>query len=588
MKKKLIEQKINKLRSLLLHYDYHYYSLNDSEIPDEEYDKLKLELCRLEKCYPEFITPNSPTQIVGAPSLLKLDLVNHQTPMLSLENINHEEDFLKFVKKISFFFKKIKDIAFCCELKLDGVAINLLYEKGILIRAILRGDGIKGEDVTANAYTISDIPKKLKGDNLPNRIEIRGEIFMTKSGFKKLNLEAFRTGKKKFTNARNAASGSLRQIQSNVTKKRPLSFYAYGIGLVEESNIMPDSQWLSLKQLNEWGLPICYKNCLCKKIETVISFYKKIKSIRSKLEFEIDGIVIKVDSKYLQEKLGSTNRAPKWAIAMKFPAQEKLTRILDVEWQVGRTGIITPVARFEPIRISGILIQNATLHNYEEIKRLDLHINDLVVVQRSGDVIPKIVNVVKLQRTYKTHNIIRPSFCPICKSKVEEFQSVIRCTGGLICIAQIKESLKHLVSRQALNIKGVGSKIIEQLIQKRYVYNAVDLFNLTKDQILQLDNIGEKSAIKLVNSLHNAKKTTLACFIYALGIREVGKVTAINLAIHFKSIEAIMNADLNSLMKIKKIGPLVAFNIHNFMLIDSNRKMIIQLIKEIGISFVER
>ncbi|WWO97221.1 MAG: NAD-dependent DNA ligase LigA [Candidatus Dasytiphilus stammeri] len=588
MKQQSIEQKINQLRSLLLQYEYNYHSLNDSEIPDAEYDKLKMELYRLEKCYPEFIKTNSPTQLVGAPCLLTFNLVSHETPMLSLDNISNEKDFFKFVKKLDFYLKRIKkDLHFCCELKIDGVAINLLYEDGVLIKAISRGDGIIGEDITENARKIDDIPKQLKGDNVPARIEIRGEVFISKLGFKKLNSDTRRTGKKIFTNSRNAAAGSLRQIDANITGKRPLSFYAYGIGLLEGGSSIPESQWHSLKQLNKWGLPIYDNNCLCKNPETVISFYRKIKLIRSQLHFDIDGIVIKVDSKLLQKNLGSTIRAPKWAIALKFPAQQKLTRLLDVEWQVGRTGSLTPVARLDSVTISGVLIKNATLYNYEEIKRLDLHINDFVVIQRSGDVIPKIVNVVKSKRTSKARKIIIPSVCPICKSTVEKFNSIIRCSGGLSCMAQVKESLKHFVSRRALNIKGIGSKIIDQLIEKKKVSNSVDLFLVTKDQFLQLENIGEKLAINLVNALRNAKQTTLASFIYALGIRTVGKATAIDLADHFKSIDSIMNADLKNLMKVKKIGPLVALNIHNFMSKLNNRKIILQLIKEIGISFVK-
>ncbi|WWO95177.1 MAG: NAD-dependent DNA ligase LigA [Candidatus Dasytiphilus stammeri] len=588
MKQKLIKKKINYLRSLLLHYEYHYHSLNDSDIPDTEYDKLKLELCRLEKCYPELITRNSPTQIVGAPSLCTFNLVNHETPMLSLDNISNEKNFFKFVKNIYSSLKEIKKpLNFCCELKLDGVAINLLYENGILIKAISRGNGITGEDITANARTIYDIPKKLIGENLPTRIEIRGEVFMTKREFNNLNSDVRRTGGKKlFTNPRNAAAGSLRQIDPNVTAKRHLSFYAYAIGLLEGKNnlIMPNSQWNSLKQLHNWGLPICENSIICNNSKKVITFYRQINSIRSQLPFEIDGIVIKIDSKLIQQQLGSTIRAPKWAIAIKFPAQEKLTQLLDVQWQLGRTGILTPIARFEPIKISGVIIKNATLHNYDEIKRLDLHINDLIIVRRVGDVIPKIVSVMKSQRTSTVHKIIRPSFCPICQAKLHVINSVIRCSGGLSCSAQLKESLKHFVS--ALNIKGLGSKIIEQLIKKHYVYNPVDLFLLTKEKLLQLENIGEKLAIHLLHNLIKAKKTTLASFVYALGIREVGKVTAIHLAVHFKSIEIIMNAELKLLMNVKTIGPVVAFNIHNFMSKLSNRNIIIQLIKQIGISFV--
>ncbi|WWO98575.1 MAG: NAD-dependent DNA ligase LigA [Candidatus Dasytiphilus stammeri] len=585
MKDKSIEERINHLKSLLLHYEYQYHSLNDSELPDVEYDKLRLELCKLEQCYPEFITPNSPTQVVGAPSLGSFDLVNHESPMFSLENLHNEQDFFKFLKKISLYIKDINHINFCCELKLDGLAINLLYQKGILIRAISRGDGITGEDITSNARTIPGIPQQLKGDNLPNRIEIRGEVFMTKKGFNQLNSAARRTGHKIFTNPRNAAAGSLRQKDPHLTGKRPLSFYAYGIGLVQGSNI-PDSHWHCLKRLNEWGLPICSYNYLCDSSEKVISFYKNIKSIRSRLDFEIDGIVIKIDSKFLQEQLGYTNRAPKWAIAIKFPPQEKLTRILDVEWQVGRTGVITPVGRLEPVRITGVIIKNVTLHNYNEIKRLDLYVGDIVVVRRSGDVIPKIVNVVKSERIPEARKINYPSCCPVCKSKLEKFNSVIRCTGGLSCIAQIKEYLKHFVSRRAFNIKGLGSKIIEQLVKKCYVHSPVDLFLLTKHQLLQLENVGEKLAINILNSLKNAKQTTLARFIYALGILEVGKATAVTLAIHFKSIDTLMNADLKILMSIKNIGPSVGSNIYYFMSKLSNRKIIIRLIKEIGISFI--
>ncbi|KOC92334.1 NAD-dependent DNA ligase LigA [Winslowiella iniecta] len=579
-----IQNKITHLRTTLGHHEYLYHVMDAPEVPDAEYDRLMRELRELEAQHPELITPDSPTQRVGAAPLTAFEQVRHEVPMLSLDNAFDEATYLAFNKRVQDRLKTTDDITFCCELKLDGLAVSLLYENGLLVQAATRGDGTTGENITANVRTIRAIPLRLHGENIPARIEVRGEVFMPQAGFEKLNDEARRSGNKVFANPRNAAAGSLRQLDPRITAKRPLTFFCYGFGLLEGGE-MPASHWQRLQQLQAWGLPVSDRIRLCHSAEEVLAFYHQVEADRPTLGFDIDGVVIKVDSQPLQEQLGFVARAPRWAVAFKFPAQEQMTTVRDVEFQVGRTGAITPVARLEPVQVAGVMVSNATLHNADEIERLGLRIGDRVVIRRAGDVIPQVVGVVESERPEDTREIVFPEHCPVCGSDVErvEGEAVTRCTGGLICGAQRKEALKHFVSRRAMDVDGMGEKIIDQLVDKEYVKTPADLFRLSAGLLTGLDRMGPKSAQNVVDALNKAKETTLARFLYALGIREVGEATAANLAAHFGVLEQIMDADLEALIAVPDVGTVVASHVRNFMEEESNREVIRQLVEDIGI-----
>lgn len=579
-----IEQKITQLRTTLRHHEYLYHVLDTPEIPDAEYDRLMAELRSLEDTHPELITPDSPTQRVGAAPLSEFTQVRHEVPMLSLDNAFDEASYLAFNKRVQDRLKSAEAITFCCELKLDGLAVSLLYEDGVLVRAATRGDGTTGENITANVRTIRSIPLKLRGENIPRRLEVRGEVFLPQAGFEKINEEARRTGGKIFANPRNAAAGSLRQLDPRITAKRPLTFFCYGVGLLEGGEL-PASHHARLQQFKEWGLPVSDRIRLCNTPEEVLAFYHQVEADRPKLGFDIDGVVIKVDSLALQETLGFVARAPRWAVAFKFPAQEQMTFVRDVEFQVGRTGAITPVARLEPVQVAGVLVSNATLHNADEIERLGLRIGDRVVIRRAGDVIPQVVGVVESERPENTTEIVFPTHCPVCGSDVErvEGEAVARCTGGLICGAQRKEALKHFVSRRALDVDGMGDKIIDQLVEKEYVHTPADLFRLSAGKLTGLDRMGPKSAQNVVDALEKAKETTFARFLYALGIREVGEATAAGLAAHFGTLDALIAASIEELQKVPDVGIVVATHTFNFFAEESNREVIRQLTEEAGV-----
>ncbi|WP_210081299.1 NAD-dependent DNA ligase LigA [Pantoea endophytica] len=581
---KSVQEQITALRTTLRHHEYLYHVMDTPEIPDAEYDRLMVQLRELESAHPDLITPDSPTQRVGAAPLAAFEQVRHEVPMLSLDNTFDEAGFLAFNKRVQDRLKSTDELTYCCELKLDGLAVSLLYEDGLLVRAATRGDGTTGENITANVRTIHAIPLRLHGDNIPARVEVRGEVFITESGFEKLNEEARRTGAKVFANPRNAAAGSLRQLDPRITAKRPLTFFCYGFGLLEGGE-MPASHWQRLQQFKAWGLPVTDRIRLAHSADEVLAFYRQIEQERPSLGFDIDGVVIKVDSQALQEQLGFVARAPRWAVAFKFPAQEQMTFVRDVEFQVGRTGAITPVARLEPVQVAGVVVSNATLHNADEIARLGLRIGDKVVIRRAGDVIPQVVNVVESERPAETREIVFPGHCPVCGSDVErvEGEVVTRCTGGLICGAQRKEALKHFVSRRAMDVDGMGDKIIDQLVEKEYVLTPADLFRLTAGKLTGLDRMGPKSAQNVVDALEKAKSTTLARFLYALGIREVGEATAANLANHFGELEKVMNADLDALIEVQDVGKVVATHVRNFMDEESNRAVIRDLTEEIGV-----
>lgn len=579
-----IEQQLTELRTTLRHHEYLYHVMDAPEVPDAEYDRLLRELRELEAQHPDLITPDSPTQRVGAAPLSAFTQIRHEVPMLSLDNVFDEESFLAFNKRVQDRLKSTDALSYCCELKLDGLAVSILYENGVLIRAATRGDGTTGEDITSNVRTIRAIPLKLHGDNIPARLEVRGEVFLPQAGFEKINEEARRTGGKIFANPRNAAAGSLRQLDPRITAKRPLTFFCYGVGILEGGEL-PRSHLERLQQFKRWGLPVSDRIRICDTPQAVLDFYHKVAEDRPQLGFDIDGVVIKVDSLDLQEQLGFVARAPRWAVAFKFPAQEQMTWVRDVEFQVGRTGAITPVARLEPVHVAGVLVSNATLHNADEIARLGLKIGDKVVIRRAGDVIPQVVNVIESERPAETRDVEFPTHCPVCGSDVErvEGEAVTRCTGGLICGAQRKESLKHFVSRRAMDVDGMGDKIIDQLVEKEYVHTPADLFRLTAGKLTGLDRMGPKSAQNIVNALEKSKETTFARFLYALGIREVGEATAAGLAAYFGTLEALIAASIDELQKVPDVGIVVATHVRHFLDEESNREVIRQLVEEVGI-----
>lgn len=574
-----IEEQINQLRTQLRHHEYQYHVLDAPEVPDAEYDRLMRELRELETTHPELVTADSPTQRVGAAPLSAFEQVRHRVPMLSLDNVFDEESYLAFYKRVQDRLKTAEPLTFCCELKLDGLAVSLLYENGELVQAATRGDGTTGENITANVRTIRAIPLRLHGDNIPARLEVRGEVFMPQPGFEAMNAEARRTGGKVFANPRNAAAGSLRQLDPRITARRPLTFFCYGVGLLEGGEL-PRSHLGRLQQFKAWGLPVSDRVRLCTGSDEVLAFYRQVEADRSSLGFDIDGVVVKIDSLDIQETLGFVARAPRWATAFKFPAQEQITRVKDVEFQVGRTGAITPVARLEPVLVAGVMVSNATLHNADEIERLGLRIGDTVIVRRAGDVIPQVVGVVLDERPQDAREVVFPTHCPVCHSDVErvEGEAVARCTAGLICGAQRKEALKHFVSRRALDVDGMGDKIIDQLVEKEYVKTPADLFRLTAGKLTGLDRMGPKSAQNVISALEKAKETTLARFLYALGIREVGEATAANLAAHYGSVEALKAADIESLKSVQDVGDVVAKHVVNFLSEEHNQQVIDELL----------
>ena len=583
-----VQQSIEALKQQLRYHEYQYHVLDAPEIPDAQYDKLMQELKALETQHPELITNDSPTQRVGAAPLAAFDTVRHEVPMLSLDNVFDEESYLSFDKRIRDRLKNHDELTFCCELKLDGLAVSLLYENGELVQAATRGDGSVGENITVNVRTIRAIPLRLTGDNIPARVEIRGEVFMPQKGFEALNELARKTDGKVFANPRNAAAGSLRQLDPRITAKRPLTFYCYGVGLVE-GNTLPDTHYERLMQFKAWGLPVSDYVQLRVGHQAVLDFYHEIEQVRPQLGFDIDGVVIKVNSIALQEELGFVSRAPRWATAFKFPAQEQMTLLKDVEFQVGRTGAITPVARLEPVQVAGVMVSNATLHNADEIERLGVHIGDTVVIRRAGDVIPQIVSVVMSERPADSRAIVFPTHCPVCGSDVErvEGEAVARCTAGLVCGAQRKEALKHFVSRRAMDVDGMGDKIIDQLVEKEYVKTPADLYQLSAGKLTGLDRMGPKSAQKLIDALEKSKQTTLARFIYALGIREVGEATAANLAAHYHTLDAVIAADEDSLKTVQDVGHVVAKHVVNFFREEHNQAVIADLVAKANIQWPE-
>ncbi|WP_261902999.1 NAD-dependent DNA ligase LigA [Vibrio fortis] len=583
--KESIQSTLEQLKETLHYHAVRYYVEDSPEIPDVEYDRLMQQLLKIEQENPELVTVDSPSQRVGGAPLDGFTQVTHEIPMLSLDNAFSDEDLDAFNKRMSDRAPLADLTTFCCEPKLDGLAVSLLYENGTLVQAATRGDGTTGENITENVRTISSIPLKLQGKGWPTRIEVRGEVFMPKAGFDKLNEQALKKGEKVFVNPRNAAAGSLRQLDSRITAKRPLSFYAYSVGVVEGAELS-DSHYQRFLQLKGWGLPMCPETKQLSSLNDVKAYYQDIMTRRDALAYEIDGVVIKVDNIAAQEVLGFVARAPRWAIAYKFPAQEEITVLNDVEFQVGRTGAITPVAKLEPVFVGGVTVSNATLHNADEIERLGVMVGDSVIIRRAGDVIPQIVAVVADRRPDTAKEIVFPEACPVCSSAVErvEGEAVARCTGGLVCQAQRKEALKHFVSRKALDVDGLGEKVIEQLVDREMVETPADLFKLSAGVLTVLDRMGPKSAQNVVNALNKAKETTLARFLYSLGIREVGEATAMNLAQHFKSLDKVQAATHEQLVEVQDIGDIVASHITSFFSQEKNREVVDKLL-ELGLTW---
>ncbi len=573
-----IHREAEKLRKEISDHNYRYYVLAQPSIPDSLYDELFRKLQKLESDYPELITPTSPTQRVGAEPLKSFDTVQHEIPMLSLDNVFDEEELRAFDERVRQRLGSDEPVEYACEPKLDGVAVSLLYEDGELTRAATRGDGTTGEDVTQNVRTIHAIPLELRGSDFPKIIEVRGEILMPRKGFEKFNREAEKRGAKTFANPRNAASGCLRQLDPRVTAERPLTFYAYFVGVFSHGNF-PKKHSEILQKFKSWGLPIPPNTEVVKGIEGCLKFYEHLVKIRDQLPFDADGVVYKVDSLVLQQKLGFISRAPRWAIAHKFPAQEKTTLLKDVELQVGRTGAVTPVARLEPVFIAGVTVSNATLHNFDEVYRKDIRIGDTVVVRRAGDVIPGVVGPILEKRPKNAKKIPLPKHCPVCQAEVikPEGEAVARCMGGLYCPAQLKETIKHFASRRAMDIEGLGDKIVDLLFENRVIKDVTGLYRLDKKTLADLPRLGEKSAEKLLRAIEKSKSITLSRFLYALGIREVGEATALVLARHFRDIHPLMKASAEELQHIPDIGPVVAAHIVGFFHQKHNRELIEKL-----------
>ena len=557
--------RVEQLRQAINEHNYRYYVLDDPQVPDAEYDRLFRELQALEASHPELVTDDSPTRRVGANAETSFEEVVHRIPMLSLDNAFSDEELQDFDRRIRDRLKTDDQIEYVCEPKLDGLAVSLHYESGILTRAATRGDGYAGEDITANIRTIPSVPLKLRGSGFPDLVEVRGEVYMPKAGFEKLNQTLANKGEKTFVNPRNAAAGSLRQKKPSVTARRPLEMCAYSVAVTEES-VLPETHWDSLQQVSDWGFRINPEMRKATGVDECLAAYRELMDKRAELPYEIDGIVFKVNRLELQNALGFVSRAPRWAIAHKFPAQEELTVIEDVEFQVGRTGAVTPVARLKPVFVGGVTVSNATLHNMDEIHRLGVRIGDTVFIRRAGDVIPQVVKVVLEKRPDSAREVELPATCPVCDSDVIQIEgeAVARCSGGLFCPAQRKEAIRHYASRKALDIEGLGDKWIELLVDKGMVKTVADLYGLSKEDLTGLERMGDKSASNLLAAIDKSRHPVLWRFIYALGIREVGEATAKALASHFGTLEAIAEADEEALQQVPDVGPIVAGHICSF------------------------
>ncbi len=571
------------LREQIDQHNYRYHVLDEPQIPDAEYDRLFRQLLKLEEQYPDLVTADSPTQRVGGEPLPGFAQVPHAVPMLSLDNAFSAEDIIAFDRRVRERLESEDEVAYAVEPKLDGMAISLRYEQGQFVQAATRGDGRTGEDVSHNVKTIPAVPMRLHGGGFPKVLEVRGEVYMPLAGFDAMNAAARKAGEKTFANPRNATAGSLRQLDPRVAARRPLTMFVYGVGEVSGGEL-PATHSETLQRLAEWGLRVCPENQVVVGATGCIDYFERIGERRHALAYEIDGVVCKVDDYALQRELGFVSRAPRWAIASKFPAQEELTVIKGVDWQVGRTGALTPVARLEPVNVGGVTVSNATLHNIDELERKDVRIGDTVSVRRAGDVIPEVVSVLKARRQNNAAPVRLPRRCPVCKSEVSraEGEAVARCSAGLYCEAQRKEALKHFVSRKAMDIDGLGSKLIEQLVDEGLVRTPADLFNAQRinvESLAGLERMAEKSASNLVAAIDASRDVSLSRFLFALGIREVGEATAENLANHFGSLEALISSsdDMEALERVPDVGPIVAEHIRAFFSEEHNLQVLDQL-----------
>jgi DNA ligase (NAD+) len=547
------------LRELLHRYNHRYHALDDPEVPDAEYDRLMLELRALETQYPQLLSGDSPTQRVGAAPVSAFGAVKHRVAMLSLDNAFNDQEVRDFDRRIHERLDNPEPIRYSAEPKLDGLAISARYENGVYVQGATRGDGETGEDITQNLKTIKALPLKIRAGKVPRALEVRGEVFMPLAGFKRFNEEAMARGEKSFVNPRNAAAGSLRQLDPRMTAARPLDLFIYGVGVVEGGSLPPRHSEM-LKELRQMGFKICPQSRVVESIEGCLEYYREMGAMRPQLPYQIDGVVYKVDDVELQRQLGFISRAPRWAIAHKFPAEEALTVVRGIEFQIGRTGALTPVARLEPVFVGGVTVSNATLHNMDELTRKDVRVGDTVVVRRAGDVIPEVARVLPERRVEGAELVTLPAFCPVCGSPVvrEADQAVARCTGGRICSAQRKEEIKHFASRRAMDIQGLGDKLVEQLVDRDWVNTPADLFALQAAQLATLERMGEKSAQKLQSAIESARRTTLPRFLYALGIRDVGEATALALAQHFPDLAQLRSAGEEEIQQVPDVGPVVA------------------------------
>ncbi len=583
-------KEIVELRERVRYHLHRYHVLDDPELPDAEFDALFDHLVELEKEHPHFVTPDSPTQRVGAEPSARFAAVAHELPMLSLDKCASEQEFIDWEARCRTRVGYEGELEFTCEPKIDGVAVSLIYENGILARGATRGDGSNGEDITANVRTVLAVPLRLMGDGYPEVLEVRGEIYMPLAGFRAFNEAAASTGERLLVNPRNAAAGSLRQLDPKLTASRPLSMYCYSAGL--RGDWAPDSQSQVLDAFRRWGLRVNERAVRVVGVEACLAYVRRLLGERANLGYDVDGVVVKVDAFAMQEALGNVTRRPRWAIAYKYPAEEATTELRGVEFQVGRTGAITPVARLAPVFVGGATVSNATLHNMDEVERLDLRLGDTVMVHRAGDVIPQVTKVMERGKSDRQsarragrkagRKVAMPEMCPACGTPIErpEGEAVARCPAGLTCPAQRKEGLKHFASRLAMDIEGLGDKLVEQLVERGVVKDPADLYRLDADALESLDRMGPKSAGNLIDALSASKHTTFARFIYSLGIREVGETTAANLANHFRRLDELRDASEEALNEVPDVGPIVASRIRNFFDDAHNQGVVDRLIAQ--------
>ncbi|MDP6968325.1 MAG: NAD-dependent DNA ligase LigA [Gammaproteobacteria bacterium] len=582
------------LQDQIRHYNHQYYVLDNPTVPDAEYDRAMQELQAMEAQHPQWITADSPSQRVGDVPLEAFAQVQHVVPMLSLDNAFNGADLQEFDRRLRERLHKHTgrdvdaEVVYTCEPKLDGIAVSLTYINGVLAVGATRGDGHTGENITQNLRTLDSVPLKLLGQDYPEILEVRGEAYMPTAGFDALNARLIAAGEKTYVNPRNTAAGSLRQLDSRITATRPLQLCAYSLGQVSDATALPRQHFDVLTQLQSWGFRINAEMRRVQGIQACLDYYQSLSAKRMQLPYDIDGIVFKVDDFALQQELGFVARAPRWAIAHKFPAQEEMTQLLKVEYQVGRTGAVTPVARLAPVFVGGVTVSNATLHNMDEIARLDLHEGDTVIIRRAGDVIPKVVQAVTAKRMASAKPLSAPHKCPVCSAELEreEGEAALRCPNGFSCAAQVKEAIKHFVSRKAMDIDGLGEKLVEALVDAGHIQHVADLYSLNHATLANMERMGDKSATNLINALGASSATTLGRFLFALGIREVGEATARSLALHYGKLENIMAATAEELQLVEDVGPIVAGRIVHFFADQHNQQVIYQL-RAAGINWPE-